>query len=188
MYRVSYWLDLQTKIGRPAFFSQRSPVHNWIINSAANSEIIWRRNETIQRRSSDSKPVNIYPNTKTCLESSSSVFIPWTEQMQRLPVRVNILTVHTPVQYLMPYYTCTGYRAYKVHYACISVDSASVRTTKSTIQLQNALCNNAQRPTFFEVRSFQSRWIKRQRVDTAACCTCVERGAQHVCLWYFANS
>jgi hypothetical protein len=35
------------------------------------------------------------------------------------------LTVHTLVQYLMPYYTCTVYRAYKVHYACISVDSAS---------------------------------------------------------------
>ena len=61
LYRLSYWLGLQTKIGRLAFFSQRSPVHNWIINSAVGSEIIWRRSETIQRRSPDCKPPNAYP-------------------------------------------------------------------------------------------------------------------------------
>jgi len=110
--------------------------------------------------------------------------MPCTQLMQRLrvPVNIHVLTVHTRVHYIMSCYTRPVHRACEVHYACISADSASVRTTKSTIQLQNALCNIAQRSTRLKMRSFQSRWIMRQHVDTVACCTCVEQVAKQVCL------
>lgn len=107
--------------------------------------------EKIQRRSPKRKPVNIYPNTKTCSESSSSALHTMNTADAAAPSAGEYIDrTYACTVYIMPYCTRIVYRACKVHYASISARSAYVRTAKSTIQLWNALCNITQRPTFFE--------------------------------------
>lgn len=79
----------------------------------------------------------------------------WTQWVQLFTVRAHICTqgsiISSPLIYL--------------HYACTSVQSTFVRTTKLTLQLHKALCNTAAYIshilTFLRISFFLPRWLKR---------------------------